>query len=149
MAYGIDYEKKTATLFDEGTQKFNTTTMASVADALVGILRAPAQFSNKTVFVHDFYTTQREILSIIEEETNPDGTKFSTTSLDLEAMGKRSLEALGRGEYIPQNIFGAIAAAVWGKEGAADWDENDDSVATGLVKKDLRVEIKKKLEAGR
>jgi len=148
MAYNIDYAAKKATLFDDGNQKFHTTTYGSIANAIVGVLRAPAQYANKTVYIHDFYTTQRELLSIVESEVNKDGSKFETTSIDTEELGKNSVEALKRGERNMQNIFGAIRSAVWGKEASADWDENDDSQALGLEKKDLRAEIKKKIELG-
>lgn len=145
MAYGIDYEAKKATLFDEGTQKFNTTSRASIARAIVGVLRSPDESANKTVYIHDFYTTQRAILDIVESEI---GTKLETTSMNLEEVGKESLKALARGERNPQNVFGGLRWAVWGKEASADWDENDDSERLGLEKKDLREEIKKKMAMG-
>jgi hypothetical protein len=145
MAYGIDYEAKKATLFDDGTQKFNTTSHASVARAMVNILRSPDEYANKTVYIHDFYTTQCAILDIVESEI---GTKLETTSMNVEEVGKQSIEALARGERNHQNIFGAIRWSVWGKEASADWDENDDSERLGLEKKDLRAEIKKKIAMG-
>jgi hypothetical protein len=145
MAYGIDYEAKKATLFDEGTQKFNTTSHISVVRAMVSILRSPDEYANKTVYIHDFNTTQRAVLDIVESEI---GTKLETTSMNLEEVGKKSLEALERGDRNQQNVFGGIRWAVWGKEAAADWDENDDSERLGLEKKDLRTEIKKKMAMG-
>lgn len=148
VMYGIDPEAKKATLLDDGNQKFHTTSYASIANAVVGILRSPAQYANKTVHIHDFYTTQREILSIVESEVNQDGSKFETTSVDTEELGKKSAEALDRGEYNMPNIYGTIKSAVWGKEGAADWDENDDSQALGLGGKDLRAEIRRKVQTG-
>lgn len=148
MAYGIDYQAKKATLFDQGTRKFHTTTYGSIANAIVGILCSPAQYANKTVYIHDFYTTQQEILSIVESEVNPDGSKFETTSINLEEVGKKCIEGLDRGEYNMQNLFGVIKLSVWGPEGAADWDENDDSQALGLEKKDMRAEIKRKIKLG-
>lgn len=146
--YGIDYEAKKATLFDEGNQKFHATSCVSIANAVVRILRSPAQYANKTVYIHDFHTTQREFLSIVESEINRDGSKFETTSLDMLELGKKSAEALERGERSMPNIFDAIKSAVWGKEGAADWDENDDSLALGLERKDLRTEIKRRIQSG-
>jgi hypothetical protein len=76
------------------------------------------------------------------------GTKFETTSINLGEVGRKSLEALARGERNPENIFGGIRWAVWGKEASTDWDENDDSERLGLEKKDLRAEIKKKIAIG-
>jgi len=145
MAYGIDYEAKKATLFDEGTRKSNATSYASVAQAMVSVLRSPEEYGNKTLYIHDFNITQREMLDIVESEI---GTKFETTSMNLEEVGRKSLEALARGERNPQNIFGGTRWAVWGKEGSGYWDENDDSKRLGLEKKDLRAEIKKKIAMG-
>lgn len=147
-AYGIDYRAKTATLYDDGTQKFNCTTFASIISAVIGILRSPAPYTNKTVYIHDFYTSQREMLAIIESEVNPDGSKFETTSIDTLELGKESLEAWQRDNQDVQNFLGVIKSAVWGPNGAADWDENDDSQALGLEKKDLRTELKRKMEMG-
>ena len=114
----------------------------------MGVLRSPAQYANKTIYIHDFYTSQQEILSIIESEVSKDGSKFETTSVDMEELGKKSVEALQRGDVNIQNLLDAIKSSVWGKEGAADWDENDDSQALGLEKKDLRAEVKRKIELG-
>ena len=141
----MDYEAKKATLCGDGSQKFHTTTYSTVGDAIVGILRSPAQYANKMAFIHDFYTSQREILSIIENEVN---AKFEVTSIDVEELGKKSLEGLAKGEYNMENITGAIKCAVWGPEHCSDWDENDDSEALGLRKKDLRAELKLKMQAG-
>lgn len=145
LGYGIDYEAKKATLFDEGTQKFHTTTSSTIAYAIGNVLRSPAQFSNKTLYIHDFYTTQREMIFIIEAIV---GESFSKTTLDLAGVGKQSMEGLKRGERTPQNISGTLRYAVWGEEGSSDWDNDDDSDALGLPKKDLRDELKKKMEQG-
>ncbi|KIM22189.1 hypothetical protein M408DRAFT_333025 [Serendipita vermifera MAFF 305830] len=148
MAYGIDHQAKTATIYGDGTQRFNATSFGSIAQAVVGILRSPAQYANKTVSIHDFHINQQELLSIIESEVNPDGAKFETVTVDIEELGKKSVEGLERGEFTMQNIFGAMNCAVYGEERAADWDEDDDSVALGLEKKDLRAEIRKRLQLG-
>jgi len=144
-SWEIDYSEKKAILFDEGTQKFNTTMYASVARAAVSILRSPAEFANKVLYIHDFRTTQREVLEIVESEV---GGTFEMTSLNTEEMGKKALEGLARGERNRQNIAAGIRSGVWGQEGAADWDEDDDSERLGLEKKDLREEIKRKIAAG-
>jgi hypothetical protein len=52
---------------------------------------------------------------------------------------------LARGEINEYNIYSMVKAHIWGKESSARWGEEDDSVAVGLPKKDLREEIKKVL----
>ena len=143
FGFGVDYEAKKATLFNDGTQKFNLTTLLTIASAIVGVLRSPAQYANKEVYIHDWHTTQLEILSIVEAEL---GAPLERTRLDLATVGEQNLAGLRRGERTLQNIYGALRYAVWGEEGAADWDETaDSSAALGLPRKDLKAEIKKKL----
>ena len=143
FGFGVDYEAKTATIFNEGTQKFNLTTLSTIAFAIAGVLRSPAQYVNKEVYIHDWYTTQLEVLSIVEAEL---GVPLERTRLDLAKVGDQSLAGLRREERTLENIYGALRYAVWGEEGAADWDEKDDSsVALGLPRKDLKAQIKKKM----
>ena len=143
FVFGLDREAKKATLYNNGTQKFNLTTWLTTASAIVGILRSPAQYANKEVYIHDWYTTQLEVLSIVEAEL---GVPLERTRLDLAKVGDQSLAGLRREERTLENIYGALRYAVWGEEGAADWDEKDDSsVALGLPRKDLKAQIKKKM----
>jgi hypothetical protein len=117
-----------------------------MACAVSGVVRSPSQFANRDAYIHDFRTNQREILAVAEAEISPGGIKFEEATVDVDGVGK-SQEALKRGESSPQTVFGTIRYAVW-CEGATGWDENDDSEALGLKKKDLHVEIKKKIEEG-
>lgn len=53
---------------------------------------------------------------------------------------------LAKGESLWENAFGAIKASIFGSEGAADWEEDDDSAALGLPKVELKGEVIKQLK---
>jgi hypothetical protein len=142
MAYMIDVKSKKATLYDTGEQQFHATTLPSIGKVVAGVLSSPSEYLNKEVFVHDFYTTQAELLSIVESEV---GEKFETNSVDMTAMGEKSLAALKGGDYSPPTFYGLVKSAAWGKEGAGNWDPNDSSAALGLGDLDLKEEVKKLL----
>ncbi|KAG8777456.1 hypothetical protein FRC15_011330 [Serendipita sp. 397] len=142
IALGFDAANKSVTLYDEGNRKFHTTTVPSVCRAIVSILANPTKFVNTVVHIHDFFVTQQDILAVVERVTE---SKFTVTNVDMEVLGKTSLEALMRGEFTFPNLAGVIKASIWGKESAARWDENDDSAAVGLGDANLEEEIKKVL----
>ncbi|KAG9053869.1 hypothetical protein FS842_006906 [Serendipita sp. 407] len=140
LALGFDIQARTATLYDNGDRKFHTTTVPSICRAITSLLADSSQSVNKVVHIHDFFITQLDVLKVTEEIT---GSKFAITKVDTNEMAKSAMEGLSRGEFIPQNIFGAIRASVWGEKSAARWDENDDSAALGLGDADLAKEISK------
>ncbi|KAG8839136.1 hypothetical protein FRC18_000523 [Serendipita sp. 400] len=140
LALGFDIQARTATLYDNGDRKFHTTTVPSICRAITSLLADSSQSVNKVVHIHDFFITQLDVLKVTEEIM---GSKFAITKVDTNEMAKSAMEGLSRGEFIPQNIFGAIRASVWGEKSAARWDENDDSAALGLGDADLAKEISK------
>ncbi|KIM21229.1 hypothetical protein M408DRAFT_12684 [Serendipita vermifera MAFF 305830] len=142
--FGIDAKTRKAILYGDPSRKFNTTSTLSISRAIVGVLRSPTQFVNQVLYIHDTYTSQWEMLDIVEEATG--GIPFEITKIDTEEFGKVCVEGLGRGEWTFANMIGAIQASILGEEGAADWDENDDSAAIGLPKVDLRGELLKQLK---
>ncbi|PVF92532.1 NAD(P)-binding protein [Serendipita vermifera] len=142
MAYMIDVKSRKATLYDSGEQKFHSTTLPSIGKAVAGVLSSPAEYLNKDVFIHDFYTSQAELLNVVQAEV---GETFETQSVDMTAMGEKSIAGLKAGDYSPPTFYGLVKSAAWGKEGAADWDPKDSSAALGLGQLDLKEEVKKLL----
>lgn len=78
--YGFDFANKTATFFDDGTAKVNTTTWPQTGRALaalVNLKRLPedqndssvtlAQFCNRPVYISSFTLNQREMLDSINK----------------------------------------------------------------------------------
>jgi len=139
---GFDIPNKKVSLFNGGTLKWNGTTVASIGDAVVGVLSSPETTKNKYLRVHDFHVSQLDILSILEEETN---TKWAVEDLDIDALAEEATAKLFAGEVNDYTVYTIVKAVAFGKSSASAWDPEDDSRAVGLQKKDLREEIKKVL----
>ena len=71
-------------LYDGGNTEFSTTTLASVADALVGILNHPEETKNRPVYIHDTITTQRKLLALAQKVAPEKSWKPVEVKLDDE-----------------------------------------------------------------
>ena len=138
----IDLKNKKATLFDGGNHLFHTTTLASISQSVVGVLSHPSATENKPVRVHDFFVTQKDILTILEAELGP----FAKQDIIVPQLVEQCNAGIARGEFTEANIYGLLQAASFGAEGAiCRWPENDDSVLLGLPKRDMKEEVMKVL----
>jgi len=138
----LDLKAKKATLFDGGANPFHTTTLASVAQSVVGVLTHPSATENKAVRIHDFFITQRDVLSMLEAELGP----FTVQDVAVRELADRASAGLACGEVTEANIYALVQTATFGMEGSsACWPEDDDSAFLGLPKRDLKAEIKKVL----
>ncbi|KAF2448521.1 CipA protein [Karstenula rhodostoma CBS 690.94] len=74
--YGIDIGKREAVIFDEGTQRINTSTWAQVGRAVASLLALPVEaetpgevtlgtYRNKFVYISSFTVNQREMLDAV------------------------------------------------------------------------------------
>jgi hypothetical protein len=107
------------------------------------VLSNPSAFKNKAVRMHDFLVTQKEILAVLEEES---GSKYEVEEIDADEMLKQGFEAIERGEFNEGSVYKVVKGSIFGTgESPARWEEDDDSVALGLPKKNLTEEIKKVL----
>lgn len=143
VAIGFDLKERKATLY-QGNRKFHTTTIASICSAIIHILREPSKFANKTLHIHDFFITQRDLLAVAESVT---GDKFEVTEVSAEEIGKKALEAIKRGEFNQQNSLGVLKMSIFGEDISARWDENDDSVSLGLGGAKLAEEVGRLVKA--
>lgn len=136
--FNLDLEKKRAGLFDSGDQKIMLTTLESVADSVVGILRNPEATKNKSLRIHDYFISNKEVLQLVEELT---GVQFETYSISTDDMMAQS-KAMPRTDQ----AVGVLALAIsFGKARVLEWEVPDDSELVGLKKKDLKEETKKAL----
>lgn len=93
--YGIDIAKREAIIFDEGTQRMNTSTWAQVGRAVAGLLALPVEadtagevtlgaYRNKFVYISSFAVNQREMLDAVNRATG-----LSDGDWKIERMGAK------------------------------------------------------------
>lgn len=136
--FNLDLEKKRAGLYDTGDQKCMVTTLKSVADSVVGILNNPEATKNKSIRVHDYCLTNKEVLQVVEDLVGVKLETYSISTDDLIVQAK-SMSSL-------DHAMGYYSLALcWGKTAAMEWELPDDSELVGLKKADLKKDTEKAL----
>lgn len=136
--HGFDLKNKTATLYDNGTTRFSTTNLHTVALAVVKSLEKPELTKNQYVYVAGFQTSQKEILAIAEKVTDTKWTVKDVPSKDLVESGNAKIQ---QGDY--SGILTLLIATTFGSDevGYIDpgktWNEK-----LGLPKEDLESAIR-------
>ncbi|KAL3457254.1 hypothetical protein BJX64DRAFT_20737 [Aspergillus heterothallicus] len=105
MGFQVDLKSENPVLYDGGDRPFSTTTLATVAQAVVGALDHLKETKNRAVYVHDMVTTQRHLLSLarkIAPERRWEPVNVSTD--DMERKARENL-AQGKVDFVSQVGF--------------------------------------------
>ncbi|RDW60995.1 hypothetical protein BP6252_12378 [Coleophoma cylindrospora] len=149
--FSIDVSRHTATLFDRGTTKFNTTTMSTVGLAVARLFALPitsengaslSQYTNKFCYIASFLVSQREILDSVQRVSG-------TTDNDWEIAEKSVDSYLAEGnEMIKNGDFMGAVNSLYGTnyiEGAGGNYQDAKGLSNdvlGLPKEDLDEVVK-------
>jgi hypothetical protein len=109
--HGFDFNKKTATIFDNGTGRFSTSNLHTVALTVVKALENPELTKNQYVYVSGLETTQNEILAAVEKVTGEKWAIVQATTKELAEWGRAKLE---KGDYM--GILDLLRCVTFGAE---------------------------------
>ncbi|CAG7555897.1 unnamed protein product [Fusarium equiseti] len=90
----FDFSQPELTIWDEGNVEFSTTTLASVGDAVVGVLTHPEETKNRIVYVQDTVLTQKRILELAKEAT---GKEWKVKHAKIDDVTAKSDENIAKG----------------------------------------------------
>ncbi|KAJ5635885.1 uncharacterized protein N7484_009198 [Penicillium longicatenatum] len=82
----VDLTSPTPEIYDGGNQKFSTTTLAGVGQAIAGVLKNLDATSNKAIFVSSAEVSQKELLDIAGKHVAPQ--EVSTKDLEKAAFSE-------------------------------------------------------------
>jgi hypothetical protein len=119
-------------LYDGGNTVFSSTTLASVGQAVVGVLSHYEETKNKRVFVRDIDISQNQLLDLAKKIA-PE-KKWEPIVVDTAAIEKASNEALAKGEVTMQVMYGYLMRGIFG-EGYGSKMETDDNKLLGIAGK--------------
>ncbi|KLU83710.1 hypothetical protein MAPG_02761 [Magnaporthiopsis poae ATCC 64411] len=122
--FTADLENKTATLYNGGSTPLSYTRLPTIAQAVVAVLRRPAETANKIVRIHDGILTQKEFLDAIQEVTGP----WTIDEDDVVALQARADEAYAKGILNYWVINGWIMRASHSPGFGAGFVENENKL---------------------
>lgn len=101
--WGIDIKARTATLWDGGNTKVNTTTLQRTADGTAALLSLPeedlAKYKNKPFYLSSFFITQREMLESVQRATGTTDADWTLETKDYADVARESDEQLKQGNF--------------------------------------------------
>ncbi|OTA59655.1 NAD(P)-binding protein [Hypoxylon sp. EC38] len=95
--FGYDLQEHAATIWEDGNQKFSSSTRENVAKAVCGVLKHPEITANRYVFVSSFETSMNELLSALEKAQ---GVKYSISYTKIEDEVKEGRAMLAKGDFM-------------------------------------------------
>lgn len=125
IRYGmfVNLKDKSAKLWNGGDSRFSTTTIASVAQAISGVLKHPEETKNRNVLVHNASTTQNELLAKAKKAVGAEG--WTTEVAYTDDLLKKAYAALGTGQVDRQ---GFIIAAIFGEGYGCRFEKVDNEL---------------------
>ncbi|KAK7184017.1 hypothetical protein DPSP01_010472 [Paraphaeosphaeria sporulosa] len=108
--YGIDVAAKKAILFDDGTQKINTSTLTQCGRAVSALLNLPITKDNdkpaledwkdNAFYVSSFLVSQRDMLDSVHRVLGDSDEEWEITSEPVEERVKTALQDMYKGNYM-------------------------------------------------
>ncbi|TVY24179.1 hypothetical protein LHYA1_G006817 [Lachnellula hyalina] len=137
--FGINFQNKSARIYDSGNKLYSPSTLSFVGKAVAAVLRKPAETANKYLTVASCTTSQREILEIVEEEMGERFQVIPVATSDLEKIGDQKMargDSSAFVEYLIRHVFG---------DGAGGAIEDNAAECLGLEEEDLRTIVRRVL----
>ncbi|KAM0265398.1 hypothetical protein ACHAQJ_000240 [Trichoderma viride] len=134
-AWGISVSERTATIFDTGEARFDSTTIPAMAQSVVSVLQRPADSANQYLLIRSFVVSQSEILAVLEDITQ---SKWLVSYVNAENLRQEGWRLLAGGNP-KQGIESIIRGALF--QGQKDISVYQDDLANtqlGLPTTNLR-----------
>ncbi|KAK6209349.1 hypothetical protein LQW54_006336 [Pestalotiopsis sp. IQ-011] len=113
-------------LHDGGDRRFSTTTLATVGQAVAGVLRHPEETKNRAIYVQSASPTLKQLVEIGERAT---GGKWQRSQASVDEQLKEAWVSLTSDKPDP-NVFVMkfLNASVWGEGYGNPWEKTDNEL---------------------
>lgn len=122
-AWGFSVSERTATIFDTGEARFDSTTIPTMAQSVVSVLQRPVDSANQYLLIRSFIVSQSEILVVLEDIAQ---SKWVVSYVDAENLRQEGWRLLAVGNY-KQGIESIIRGALL--QGQKDISVSQDALA--------------------
>ncbi|KAL2831614.1 hypothetical protein BJY01DRAFT_108079 [Aspergillus pseudoustus] len=139
MGFQVDFKSERPALYDGGDRPFSTTTLATVAQAVVGVLGRLDETKNRAIYVHDLVTTQRHLLSLARKIA-PE-RRWEPVSVSTEDMERKARENLAQGKADLISLMGFYCRSVFAEGYGGEFKRVDNKMLGLGYKSDADLEI--------
>ncbi|KAH8598419.1 putative oxidoreductase CipA-like protein [Bisporella sp. PMI_857] len=139
----LDLSQHNPTIFGSGDEAFSTTTMATAAKAVVGVLEQHYdKTKNRAIYIQDAVVTQNKLLAIARKYS-PE-TVWEPVYVDLAEMKAESYAKFERGTYDMSTLYSFLFVAIFqeGYGGRLERTDNDLLGINEMTEKDIEEVVK-------
>ncbi|KXJ93683.1 isoflavone reductase family protein-like protein CipA [Microdochium bolleyi] len=147
LAVGFLYDLRAQTpppVWGTGDEPFSATTLASVGDAVVGVLSHPAETKNRAVYIRDIVLTQNKLITLVNELDLPgkEGWKQAkpASAAIEDVVGKAQKELAEGAAPGPGNMVPFLYPAIWNPEyNSGQWGKDNELLGVkGVSEADVK-----------
>ncbi|KAK3100974.1 hypothetical protein LTR53_018654, partial [Teratosphaeriaceae sp. CCFEE 6253] len=143
MRYGFDLQKKTLTMFDDGTVKHTVSTWPQVGRAAAKLLALPesgpglslSDWKNKALHIGSFALSQKDMLASVLRVTGTQESEWTITHEGAKERFQRGKQMMAQGNFVGFAIF--LYARVFFPDAKGDMSEYLDNAKLGLPDESL------------
>lgn len=151
LDWGLDHgfvfalNNPTPMIIEDGNRPFSTTTLNSIADAVVGIANHLEETKNRAVYIHDTILTQNKILELAKQAA-PERS-WEPVSAKLDDLTAKADERLAKGLYDMETFVPYLFRAIFDPTSGAEFKKTDNELlgVKGVTDADVIAIIKKVL----
>lgn len=132
---GFDIARRSAIIYDKGSEPFTGVTLAGIGQAVVVVLQNPGDTANRHLCVRSLQTCQNDLLAAFEAATGEAWNVERSTSAELLARGRAKREN-GEGGWVLDLVVGQLYEEGAGNSVVVEKEESDDDLL-GVVEENL------------
>lgn len=107
----LDLSQHKPTIFGSGDEAFSTTTMATAAKVVVGVLQHYDETKNRAIYVQDAVVTQNKLLAIAKKYSP--GKVWEPVHVDLAELKAESDAKFEQGTYDISTLYSYLFVAIF------------------------------------
>ncbi|KAJ4122716.1 hypothetical protein NW768_010156 [Fusarium equiseti] len=121
----FDFTQPEVTIWDEGNVEFSTTTLASVGQAVVGILNHPEETKNRIVYIQDTVLTQNKVLELAKQASGKD---WKVNHVKIDDVTAKSDENIAKGIIDWPTLAPYLFRAIFDKKSVPKFEKLDNEL---------------------
>lgn len=123
----LDWKEGKPKFFDGGDTVFSATTLASVGQAVVGVLSHYEETKNRFVYARDIDITQKKLLELAKRAV-PEKKWEEPIVVNTADLEKSSNESLAKGEVTQQVMVNYLMRALFAREYGPSFKKDDNKL---------------------
>ncbi|KAL4781121.1 hypothetical protein BJX76DRAFT_24699 [Aspergillus varians] len=139
LGFQVDLRSEHPPFFDGGDRPFSTTTLATVAAAVVAVFDHLDETKNRALYVHDVVTTQRHLLTLARQIAPK--RRWEPVQVSTEDMERVAREKHAKGQDGLEGSMGFFCRSVFAEGYGGEFQQVDNALLGLGCKTDADLEI--------